>query len=50
VQFFGAQQGNKATYDVVTGAITDAGKGVSVGRNGEKIILKKAHSKSTRRS
>ncbi len=41
VQFFGTQQGNKATYDVVTGVITDYGKDVSVGRNAQKIILKK---------
>lgn len=41
VQIFGTQQANKAAYDVVTGAITDYGKDVSVGRNAQKIILKK---------
>ncbi|MGI8411204.1 MAG: hypothetical protein ACR2QA_01645 [Solirubrobacteraceae bacterium] len=41
VQFFGTQQGNKDTSDVVTGVITDYGKDVSVGRNAQKIILKK---------
>lgn len=41
MQFFGTQQGNKATYDVLTGAITDYGKDVLVGRNAHKIILKK---------
>jgi uncharacterized cupin superfamily protein len=40
VQFFGTQQGNKATYDVVSGAITDYGHDVSVGQNSQKIILK----------
>ncbi len=41
VQFLSTQGGNQATYDVVTGAITDYGKDISVGGNAQKIILKK---------
>ncbi|MGI8413559.1 MAG: hypothetical protein ACR2QA_13965 [Solirubrobacteraceae bacterium] len=42
VQLFSTHQGNgDAAYDVVTGAITDYGNEMSVGRNAEKIILKK---------
>jgi len=41
VQFLGTQHGNNPPYDVVTGAITDYGKDVSMGQNAQRIILKK---------
>jgi len=41
VQFLGIQQGGNAAHDVVTGAITDYGRDVSVGQTAEKIILKR---------
>jgi hypothetical protein len=41
VQFLSTQSGHQPTYDVVTGAITDYGKDVSIGQNAQKLILKK---------
>jgi hypothetical protein len=41
VQLLSTQSGHQPAYDVVTGAISDYGKDVPVGRNAQKIILKK---------